>query len=188
MINIKRLEQENFMDCCQYSYRFELDDSIILFYQGGNRDLYFSCYSKEFKKEIDLKINLYEDYQLYKEIESLYNNLIQNPLYKKMNIKEVFNGKFINLESDDCINTPITDEDLIFNNLNIYKRENEFILKFINNSKRRSFSIVLNTDRSKYSSLVYYFMDLLNKLEEVTEEYHQISIDEWLTTKQLIKK
>ena len=191
MFELKRIEQDNLMDCCKYNYDFILDDSVIRFYQAGNRDLYFTCYSSDYKKEIDLNINIFENYQLYKELENLYFNLTNQDsesLVRKQAVESLFDGNFISWESDDCVDIPINDDDKIYNYLNIYKYENEFVLKFINNSKRKNFSVAFNTDRSKYGSLVYYFMDLLNKLEDVTEEYHQISIDEWLTVKKLSKK
>lgn len=191
MLELEREIIENFLDCSKYNYKFIQNDSVINFYQGGNRDLYFTCNSKDYKKEVILNINIVDNYSLYKELENLYFNLtnINNrSLFEKETVEKLFNGNFISWESDDCIDTPNEDNDKKYNYLNIYKYENEFILKFINNSKRKIFSIAFNTDRSKYGSLVYYFMDFLNNLEIITEDYQQISIDEWLTIKKLTKK
>ena len=192
MVNLERIEIENMMDCCKYNYRFNLNDCFINFYQAGNRDLYFACFCKEMKKEIELKININEDYQLYKALEKLYSELThidENSSYlRKYEVNSLFNGKYISWESDECCQRIIDPEERTYNYLNIYKKEDEFILKFINNSNHKNFNVSFNTDRSKYYSLVYPFMGFMQNLENVTEDNHQISIDEWLHTKKLIKK
>lgn len=185
MLQINKLQNETFIDCYPYSYEFLIDNVKIVFEQSGNRDLYFLCYCNNYIKEITLSINN-DDYILYTLLQNLYNEIIelQQKDYNKFT-KNLINRNYLSLESDD-IASPL-DNDIKFNYLNIQKYENEFIIKFINNSKRKNFSIALNTDRSKYKNLIGPFMSLLRNLEKATEEFHQITLDEYENIK-ILKK
>ena len=185
MFKINRLKNETFLDCYPYSYEFLFDNMKIVFQQSGNRDLYFICHCNNHEKEITLTVNNY-DYILYTLLQNLFNEIVnlQEKDYNQFN-KHLINKNYLQLESDDVV-SPL-DNDIKFNYLNIQKNENEFVIKFINNSKRKIFSVSLNTDRSKYHNLIGPFMSLLRDLEKTTEEFHQITLDEYENIKRLKK-
>lgn len=193
MVEVTRKDNYTYDDCHSYAYEFRTNDLIVHFSQAGNRDLYFTCFPIEDKKINQLKINMYDDYLLYRIVEDLYKDITdlsrwEHPTsYMKEFQDKLFNGQYISWESDDYCSMYEADGQKRYNYLNIYKHENEFILEFVNNSNRGIFSISFNTDRSKYRMFVGAFTQFLFKLETVTEEYHQIDFDEYLVQKRLIK-
>ena len=60
------------------------------------------------------------------------------------------------------------------------KLKDKYVFKFISNSNRPMFSISFNTDRSKYRPFAFAFVTFLSNLKKVTEEYHQIEIEEYM--------
>ena len=193
MINITKKDNYTFDDCNKYSYEFKTDDLIVDFYQSGNRDLYFTCYPREEKNEYTLEINAIDNYPLYEAVDELYKDITDlnrwehNTTYMKEYQSKLFNGEYISWESDDCSIDNFNGEKK-YNYLNIFKVADGYIFKFINNSERTIFSISFNTDRSKYRMFAFAFYSFLNNLKEVTNECRQISIDEYLTTKKMLKK
>lgn len=192
---VKREEMENMQDCHKYAYEFKEDEFLVKFYQAGNRDLYFYCLSIQYLKEIEIKINK-SDYLLYNCFDKLYNEITYEILQKYQEspaIKENYQKLLVNneilWESDD-----VTSEDelnkgnKIYNYLIISKQEDKYILKFVNNSNERRFLISFNTDRSKYGSFVYPFMELIRNLKIATEPNHQITLYEHLNELKLDRR
>lgn len=183
MVLVTEKDNYTFDDCYKKSYEFRTDDLVVDFYQSGNRDLYFACFPRDVKKEYILKISIMDNYMLYKVVDELYKDITDltrwsgSLEYLKMEQSKLFNGKFISWESDDC---SFIEDTKVYNYLNIYKEENKYILKFINNSDRTNFSISFNTDRSKYRRFAFAFMTFLTTLHKVTDEYHQIEIEEYM--------
>ena len=194
MVEVTRKDNYSFDDCCKYSYEFRTDDLIVDFYQSGNRDLYFTCFPRVDKKINSLNIKDTENYILYKLIDNLYKDITDLNRWEhksfelELNQKKLFNGEYISWESDDYASVYESDNKKRYNYLNIYKEEDEYILEFVNNSDRGIYSIAFNTDRSKYRIFVGCFMTLLSDMSKVTDDYHQIDIDEYLIMKKLIKK
>lgn len=192
MINIIKKDHYTFDDCHKYSYEFKTENLIVDFYQSGNRDLYFTCYPREETNEYILEINAIDNYSLYEAVDELYKDITElnrweyNTTYLKEYQSKLFNGEYISWESDDCSFDNYDQKK--YNYLNIFKVEDGYVFKFINNSERSIFSISFNTDRSKYRMFAFAFYSFLNKLNELTNECRQISIDEYLTTKKLLKK
>ena len=187
MVLITEKDNYTFDDCYSKSYEFRTDDLVVDFYQSGNRDLYFVCFPKEDKKENILEVNIVDNFVLYKVVDELYKDITDltkwsgSLEYLKMEQSKLFNGKFISWESDDYITD--NKEEKVYNYLNIYKENGKYILKFINNSKRSLFAISFNTDRSKYGPFAFAFMTFLTNLHKVTDEYHQIEIEEYMIKK-----
>ena len=184
MVLVTERDNYTFDDCYSKSYEFRTDDLVVDFYQSGNRDLYFSCFPKEDIKDCVLEINKYDNYQLYKQVDELYKDITDltrwsgSLEYLKMEQSKLFNGKYISWESDDCCDPNVNE--MSYNYLNIYKEEEKYIFKFINNSNRRIFSISFNTDRSKYRIYAFAFITFLTNLHKVTDEYQQIEIEEYM--------
>lgn len=189
MLEITQKDNYSFDDCCKYRYEFKTDDLIVDFYQSGNRDLYFTCYPREENNEYILEIKAIDNYVLYNAVDELYKDITDisrwehGTVYLKEYQEKLFNGEYISWESDDCIFDDFSGEKK-YNYLNIFKIEDGYIFKFINNSNRGIFSISFNTDRSKYRMFAFSFYKFLSDLKEVVEDNKQICFDEYL----LIKK
>lgn len=188
MVNVTRKDNYTFDDCNSNLYELRTADLIVDFYQAGNRDLYFLCIPREDKKENILEVNIMDNYMLYKVVDELYKDITDLSRYSKKTYyymkdfqSKLFNGKFISWESDDYAKE--CDDKKLYNYLNIYKEKDKYILKFINNSDRPIFSISFNTDRSKYRPFVFTFVTFLTNLSKVTEEYHQIELEEYMIKK-----
>lgn len=194
MIKIKRYNS-NFNDCSKYNYEFYIENARVLFYQAGSRDLMFSVYSKEYIKEFDLEIKEEDNYLLYKLVDKLYYSITTRKFldYKEnrvdsFNFKDLYDGEKITWKSDAPINENSYNEEFKYNYLNIYKEHDKYVFKFINNSDMKYFTIEFNTDKSRYERFVYPFMIFLQDLEEITEPYRQIDIDEYLHEEKIMKK
>lgn len=194
MIKIKRYNS-NFTDCSKYNYEFYIENAKILFYQAGSRDLMFSVYSKEYIKEFNLEIKEEDNYLLYRLVDKLYYSITTRKFldYKEnrvdsFNFKDLYDGEKITWKSDAPINENSYNEEFKYNYLNIYKEHDKYVFKFINNSDMKYFTIEFNTDRSRYERFVYPFMIFLQDLEEITEPYRQIDIDEYLHEEKIMKK
>ena len=195
MIKIKRYNSLNFFDCNKYSYEFYIENARVLFYQAGSRDLMFSIYSKEYIKEFDLEIKEEDNYLLYRLVDKLYYSITTRKFldYKEnrvdsFNFKDLYDGEKITWKSDAPINENSYNEEFKYNYLNIYKEHDKYVFKFINNSDMKYFTIEFNTDRSRYERFVYPFMIFLQDLEEITEPYRQIDMDEYLHGEKIMKK
>lgn len=194
MIKIKRYNS-NFNDCSKYNYEFSLENAKILFYQAGSRDLMFSVYPKEYIKEFDLEIKEEDNYLLYRLVDKLYYSITTRKFldYKEnrvdsFNFKDLYDGEKITWKSDAPINENSYNKEFKYNYLNIYKEQDKYMFKFINNSDMNYFTIEFNTDRSRYERFVYPFMIFFQDLEEITEPYRQIDIDEYLHEEKIMKK
>ena len=167
-------------DIHPHSYIFTDGENKVIFYQSGNLDLNFWCISKE--KQFELIFDKFENPSLYLLFDNMYNNLLYN--YKeKYGYDELFQYGYLYWKSDAPANEYSLD-DFIYNYFKIEKDEdNRYHMTFINNTDQLSFVIELNTDRSRYGILVYEFFKFLQSLEELTKQYHQITIDEYLLTK-----
>jgi len=194
VIEITRKDNYTFDDCNKNLYEFKTNDLIVHFYQSGNRDLYFTIFPHPDNTNNihKLSINKYKNFLLYKQVDELYKDITnlerwehQSTLLEDLQSK-LFNGEYISWESDDLVS--IDSEKKEYNYLNIRKKEDEYILEFINNSKRSIFSISFNTDRSKYRMFAFAFYTFLGNLKEVTEEVHQIDFEEYIITKKLLKE
>lgn len=195
MIKINRYNSLNFYDCNKYSYEFSLENVKILFYQAGSRDLMFNVYPKEYIKEFDLEIKEEDNYLLYRLVDKLYYSITTRKFldYKEdrvdsFNFKDLYDGEKITWKSDAPINENSYNEEFKYNYLNIYKEHDKYVFKFIDNSDMKRFTIEFNTDRSRYERFVYPFMIFLQDLEEITEPYRQIDIDEYLHEEKIMKK
>ena len=192
MINVNKKDNYTFDDCNRNRYEFRTDDLIVDFYQSGNRDLYFTCFPREDTKKGYLNIKALDNYVLYKLVDTLYKDITDLSRWEyctfsmELDQSKLFNGYYISWESDDYCKEEL-DGTKKYNYLNIYKKEDEYVLEFINNSDRGIYSIAFNTDRSKYRNFVGVFMTLLNDLEKVTDDYHQIDFEELETIKRLTK-
>lgn len=194
MVEIIR-KKNCFKDMHEYEYRFNFEDAEIVFKQMGSGDLYFLCYPCE-HKNIELKVTK-NDYLLYKVVERLYNNIVNaeflkdtNPTFYKQELQQLYDGEKISWKSDAMVEFlfSLERQEKIYNYLNIYEKDNFYILEFINNSDTNNFTIEFNTDRSRYRKFVTAFWLFLQDLKEITEPYRQITIDEYLNSKKLINK
>ncbi|HPF83696.1 MAG TPA: hypothetical protein PLV83_06015 [Bacilli bacterium] len=197
MINITRRECHNFSDCHQYQYEIYKDDKHICFYQAGSRDLIMSFNSMN--EDNLIKITK-DDYLIYKIVEKLYNNIVNMEVYKermiefssykyiidcyKKDLTNIYDGKSIIWKSD----APIEDNTKLYNYLTITKEKDEYDLIFTSDMSKKNIVIEFNTDRSRYHAFVWEFYQLLNDLENITEPFRQIEMDEYLNNKKLIKK
>ena len=197
----------HFNDCHPYLYILKLEEVTIMFYQLGSRDLQLVVQCKKIEKEVLLELK--KDtlttenktvYLLYNLIDNLYQEIVIQkcmseeeknrdiPLVSKYpyGYLELVDNGIINWKSDAPIDE--LSNEFTYNYLTILKDKDKYILKFINNSNQQRFNIEFNTDRSRYGRFVYPFMILLNNLKTITDSYDQITIEEYLKNKKLIKR
>lgn len=171
--------------CSPYTYIFESDDFEVYFYQSPNGDLSLFVLAND-TSDKTMEIRKDENYQLYMIFDEFYNSLAN---YKnKYGYDELFETGIFSWKSDAPANELAVYEDFIYNYLNIIKEDDVYKLVLINNIKTPNFVIEFNTDRSRYGILVLCVFSLFKKLKEMTEDYHQITIDEYLYQKTLAKK
>ena len=195
MIKIKRYISNNYIDCSKYNYEFFTEDVKILFYQAGSRDIMFSIYPKVYNKEFNLEITKDDDYLLYNLVNKLYDsittkNFLDYPEDRvdSFDFNDLYDGEKITWKSDAPVNENLYNEEFKYNYLNIYKENEKYIFKFINNSDMDCYTVEFNTDRSRYERFVYPFIIFFNDLEKITEPYRQIDIDEYLHYEKIKKK
>lgn len=197
MINVIRNESHNFFDCHQYDYDIYDESCSLLFRQIGSRDLTMRFHSKNKKNEM---IITKENYLFYKAIEKLYINIINMRIYQerlreysnnehmlecyKRELAMLYDGKSIIWKSD----APIEDNTKLYNYLTITKENDIYKLIFTSDMDEKNIVVEFNTDRSRYGIFVYEFCQFLYDLEDITEPFRQIEMDEYLNSKKLIKK
>ena len=170
-------------------------DVKILFYQAGSRDIMFSIYPKVYNKEFNLEITKDDDYLLYNLVNKLYDSITTKKFLDypedrvdSFDFKDLYDGEKITWKSDAPVNENSYNEEFKYNYLNIYKENEKYIFKFINNSVMNCYTIEFNTDRSRYERFVYPFIIFFNDLEKIIEPYRQIDIDEYLHYEKIKKK
>lgn len=198
MLEISRTKSsyDCFNWCNPYSYTFITDDSKIFYTQIGSGDLSFLCEPKDYQDKINIVINKSDNILLYQAFNKLYNNVIYEmsfnehyfvgPVYERL-----YDGNKLSFQSDamaDEENMYNGSKERAYNYLNVSKNDDTFELEFINNSGNKKFCIEFNTDRSRYERLVFHFVILIRDLKDVTEPCRQITTDEYLNKKRLIKK
>lgn len=197
MINIIRKNSHNLFDCHQYNYDIYNESCNLLFHQIGSRDLVMSFRSIDEKNEM---IITKENYLFYKAIEKLYINITNMRIYQerlreysnnehmlecyKRELAMLYDGKSIIWKSD----APIEDNTKLYNYLTITKENDIYKLIFTSDMDEKNIVVEFNTDRSRYGIFVYEFCQFLYDLEDITEPFRQIEMDEYLNSKKLIKK
>lgn len=189
MISINRLDILNPNDCHLYKYVLNDNNKKITFYQSGNRDLNMILYSQDDNKT--LCITKKDDYQLYKAFNNAYESIINLTFLKERSnefIKVYKNEIYPSLvdeennilwKSDAPVDTSGNNE-LEYNYLKISKNDETIFLTFIPVcDTKRSCLVEFNTDRSRYQSAVYVFVNLMYELEKVIELNGQITLDEY---------
>lgn len=168
-----------------YTYEFHCDDFITYFYQSPNGDLSLATISEEISNKV-IEIRKSENYRLYLLFDEFYQSLSN---YKnKYGYDELFQTGIFSWKSDAPANELANNEPFIYNYLNIICEDDVYKLELINNIKEHTFVIEFNTDRSRYGVLVLAVYQLFKNLKELTSNYHQITIDEYLYQKTLAKK
>lgn len=171
--------------CYPYTFEFMSDDFITYFYQSPNGDLSLTTYSNIIDNKV-LEIRKDDNYQLYMIFHKFYQSL--DDYKEKYGYKELFETGYFSWKSDAPANELASNTPFIYNYLNIVPGNDVYKLELINNIKDNTFIIEFNTDRSRYGILVLCVYQLLKDLRELTNKYHQITIDEYLYQKSLTKK
>lgn len=172
-------------DISNHSIKFIGEDFVTEFYQSGNQDLNlvtFSC-----NKKIIIEIKKSERYNLYMLFDIFYKSLDN---YKsKYGYAELFEKGYFSWKSDAPSNEYLNSSNnkLIYNYLNIYNKEDSYLMELINNTNKNDFVIEFNTNRSRYGILVCPVWDLFSNLKTCTDEYQQITMDEYVYQKELSK-
>jgi hypothetical protein len=154
---------------------FSDDKNEIIFYQAGSGDLYFSSWSDD--SEINMEIDKFDNYKVYMCFDNLYNKIKKGIEYDPYNYyrNKLFDGKIISYQSDAYSEFMCDEEKYCY--LNIYKLEDKYLLKFINEAKNLFYSLSINTNRSRYGGYKILFMELYRDLSNID---NQITIDEYL--------
>lgn len=159
------------------------DKNKIFFHQAGSGDLYFSSWSHD--PEINMEIDKFDNYKVYMCFDSLYNKIKRGIEYDPYNYykDQLFDGKIISYKSDAYSEFMCDEKKYCY--LNIYKLEDKYLLKFINESKTSSYSLNINTDRSRYGGYRILFMELYRDLASID---NQITIDEYLYKQKVLER
>ena len=171
------------IDIARHTIKFIEEDFVTEFYQSGNRDLNLSTFSSN--KKIIIEIKKSEKYNLFILLDCFYKSL--DDYKNKYGYDELFKNGYFSWKSDAPANDyQISSNDqFIYNSLNIYNKEDSYLLELINNTNKNNFVIEFNTDRSRYGTLVCPIWDLFSNLKSCTDEYQQITIDEYVYQKKL---
>ncbi len=162
---------------------FSDNNNDIFFHQAGSGDLYFSSWSHD--SEINIEIDKFDNYKVYMCFDSLYNKIEEGLPYDLNNYykNQLFNGEVISYQSDAY--DEIIDNEKKYRYLNIYKLNDKFLLRFINNIPDTMYSLVINTDRSRYGPYRLLFMELYRDLANLD---NQITIDEYLYKQKVLER
>lgn len=154
-------------DCSNDHFYFINEDAIICFYQALNCDLVFSIYSFNNLNKVVFEISNNE----FKEVFYLIDNMLKEMHSKKdtLGYKELFEEGYFSWKSDAPANEWAwsSNEEFVYNYLNIIATESSYKLEFINNTNNPRFSIEINTDRSRYGRMRFNIWDLHKNLENV---------------------
>jgi len=146
------------------------DKNNALFINRTNKSS-LSFEVKSSNKPMIISIEEYEIYTLFEDLfEKVFNCNVND--FKDFSYNEYI--KFINLYKNICNNTTnsiiINDND---NQLIIEKHKYFFKIICLNNNK-------INLSKDNLSFIYNYFLELLNKLEKIDYNNHQITINEYL--------
>ena len=171
---------------------FNLDNKKFKYFQAGSGDLYFVVYNHE--KINEMSIDKFDNYNLYLLVDKLYNSIVTSNFikdfkkYKEYYLQyrnNLYNGEKISFQSDAPINEGFGDE-FIYNYLDIIKKEDSYLLRFMNNySDTFMYSLNINTDRSRYGIYMLPFMQFYRDLKQID---NQMTIDEYLYREKVLKK
>lgn len=154
-------------DCSANHFYFINDDAIVCFYQALNCDLVFSVYSFNNLNKIEFIISKTK----FKKVYELIHNML-NEMHSREDILEynkLFEKGYFSWKSDAPANEEAwtSNEEFVYNYLNIITTESAYKLEFINNTSNPRFSVEINTDRSRYGRMRFNIWDLYKKLENV---------------------
>lgn len=173
-------------DLFKEEIHFVDNENEIILLQAGSGDLYFSSLS--YDKLIEMEIDKFNNYQAYMIFDNLYNR-VKNSDEKKIDRDDIcrdmlFDGEIISFKSDAPANEYM-DEEFKYCYLNIYKEEDKYLLKFINDYPNENYSLNINTDRSRYGPYRFTFVKLYRELSNID---NQITIDEYLYKKKILER
>ncbi len=201
-MEIKRVQNSmgNFFD-----YSLVDGDKELSIFFARNYDLYFvlgnhTLLPPDENIEMDFYINK-DNYDLYLMFDKAYNRFINSKYNnsKKNDFLDYSSAHdFYQLVDDDNNINWISDDgpEEVEDRLVISKEDDCYKLKFIRNDKRMDFgfknnhgiTIRFRNSGSRYNPFNVIFMELYNNLQTINPEYHQISMEEYLNRKVLIKK
>lgn len=190
-----------------YSFHIKLDDGTFNILFAGNLDLYwdYPCKYKELKNTDKKEFIISEkDGYIYELIDELYENIINYDVFSddleynedlKKRMKESDESNPRKLCQDSVIDWHSDDYDfeetarlLIEKDGNLYKIT---FVKGIIEYERPTFAIRICNSGTRYPYFNNCFMKMYNKLisyEPEMDEYHQISIKEYMNELKLTRK
>ena len=173
-------------DCSNNHFYFINDDAVACFYQGLNCDLVFSVYSFNNLNKVVFTISKTE----FKKVYNLIDNMLKEMDSRKdtLEYKELFQKGYFSWKSDAPANEEswASNDEFVYNYLNIIATESKYKLEFINNTSNPSFCIEINTDRSRYGSMRFDIWDLFKNLENVCHKENKETLKD--NVKQLALK
>lgn len=154
-------------DCSANHFYFINDDAIVCFYQGLNCDLVFSVYSFNKLNKVEFIISKTE----FKKIYDLIDNMLKEMHSKgdALEYRKLFEKGYFSWKSDAPANEEAwaSNDEFVYNYLNIITTETAYKLEFINNTNNPRFCVEINTDRSRYGRMRFNIWDLYKNLENV---------------------
>lgn len=164
-------------DCNDNLYYFITNNAVLKIFQGLNCDLCFSLLTfNSIEKKVSFSIKKEEYFDIYNLVEDMlcqiegkkyldfdYGNgkKIYDPDYA-----ELYKNGYFSWQSDAPANEYSHDE-FIYNYFNILSYDNEFVFEFVNNIGNKSFTVEVNTDRSRYGMIRFDIFDFFLKLESI---------------------
>ncbi|MBE6149254.1 MAG: hypothetical protein E7170_00845 [Firmicutes bacterium] len=165
-------------DCSTNHFYFINDDGIVCFYQALNCDLVFSIYSFKNISEVDFVISKTE----FRKVYDLINDMLNEMHFRKDTLEymELFEKGYFSWKSDAPANEEAwaSNNDFVYNYLNIIEIESAYKLKFINNTNNPRFCVEINTDRSRYGRMRFNIWDLYKNLENVCHKENKAVLED----------
>ena len=180
-IIIKEIPKAMF-DTSNKAVVFYDDNNKIMFSQAGSGDLAFSSFSHD--SQMNMEIDKFNNYKVYMCFDELYNKLKNGNLdgdgyFRNM----LFKNDVVCYKSDGFVSE--RNGEVLYCYLDIYKLDDKYLLKFLNEDPRERYCLEINTDRCKYGPYSFLFVDLFKSLINMDK---QITIDEYIYKQKVLER
>ena len=170
-------EQDKHYDYSNNTYHFVNECGFLKLCQLGSFDLAFIVYKFDVEKSI-ISFNIDKDEypKVYELINSMLEEIERLKYLRETNIirpeyKKLYEKGYFSWKSDAPVNEYCrSNEDFIYNYFNIHKGDDSYKFEFVCSNDDTSFTVEINTDRSRYAELRFPVWDFFNKLKEVCEK------------------
>jgi len=172
MVKVEKYETEK-----GYTFKIVTEDGMFTISFEGVLDLFWNYLSPDIFNETKKTFEISkEDEQFYELIENLYNNIKSNEKLEIYNSNKLFQNDKILWHSDDY-----TYEDSAI--LEIKKNGESYNITFYKGKtdvRKHTFSIRICNSGSRYKPFNQFFMEMYRELKNYEDNYHQVTMNEYL--------